>query len=180
VGSEVTAPRVVPVESVAQEVARWEAEPVVAPFQSRRAEAPPWAPSFAATPARGGAQDPRAALSGSSRRARAAAGAARGPVDTGVTTWGALPGEGVPPHAVEYEGVLPREEGYDDAVVVEDAPGWYEPGGSSELGRGGPARRVRPVRGRRLVPGVPRIPGGEQAPGGASELSRGGASELSF
>src|SRR5262249_20271749 len=39
IGSEVTAPRAVPVESVAQEVARWEADPAVGPFQNPRGDA---------------------------------------------------------------------------------------------------------------------------------------------
>jgi hypothetical protein len=192
VGSEVTAPRAVPVETVAHDVARWEAEPLVAPFQNphvdvARHEAPtqgawppvPVAPDDIALPA--------------FERARTKTPVARGhagPVDSGVAMWGTTPMEAAPL----------REEEYDEEPVVEEGPGWLEGrGGSSELGRSGPSRWMRPVRRRRVVagapgrpgvpawPGVPSAPGAPGAPGalarpagfgGASELGPGGASEL--
>jgi hypothetical protein len=111
-----------------------------------------------------------------------------GPVDTGVEVWGAeIPGiEATPPHVEEWE----------EAATLEDGPVWFEGAvGSSELGRSGPSRVLRPARGRRLVPGAPARPampgdwlpgrpaGAFEVPGrqlgGASELGPGGASELS-
>ncbi len=92
-------------------------------------------------------------------------------MDTGAALWGAPPIE---------EGPA-REELFDEAPIMEDLAGWFEPGGSSELGRGGPVRRGRPVRGRRVVPriaGWPGAPGSAEVPGGASELSRGAGSGL--
>jgi hypothetical protein len=96
VGSEVTVPRAVPVESVAQEVARWEADPVVAPFQSRRVEAQVRASLPAA---QGGSvvrvQAPAPATTAAFvERAMSAKSTRGGPVDTGVALWGAGPGPG--------------------------------------------------------------------------------------
>ncbi len=165
VGSEVTTPRAVPVESVAQEVARWEAEPVVAPFQSRRVDAavaPDGRRHASSAPAFAAAGRQAAAFG---VRARAPSGPHPGPVDTGVETWDALAGGGAPAYGLEAD--LPYEEAHDDAPYEDEGPGWYEPGGSSELGRGGPGRRARPRRRQ-----------GPIVHGGASELPRGGASGL--
>ncbi len=198
VGAEVTAPRAVPVETVAQEMARWEAEPVVAPFQNRNADALPAGPSeqalgragLAGRPGDGPMPrhvSPFESPSTSLERAWSHARGFAGPVDTGVARWtdaeealeAVLPIEGTPPHGEEY----------DDDPVLEDLAGWSEgPGGSSELGRGGPAQRLRPVRRRRFLGGLPGRPGRagawpawapSGAFGGASDLSPGGASDLS-
>jgi Domain of unknown function (DUF4912) len=176
VGSEVTAPRAVPVESVAQEVARWEAEPVVAPFQSRRVDVSPIAsPPYGASFARTGAAPRRAADVAFAERARASSAHA-GPVDSGVTTWGVPPVEATSAYEEAYEETYLEQ--YEE--VGDDAQAWWsEPGGSSELGRGGPGRRLRPVRRSRLVPGAPGapgVPGALPAPGGAFVF--GGASDL--
>jgi hypothetical protein len=238
VGSEVTAPRAVPVEPIAQEVARWEPEPVEeARFQSRRIESvsmapPPYAARLASTPA---PEVAAAAAAAFVERARVVSDRG-GPVDTGVAVWGPPPADTTlpPPQQAEaifaneamppYESMPPYEE-FDEEATTGDAwedpptpgeasPGWFESGGSSELGRGGSSelgrggqgRRLRPGRGRRLVPSVPGrpspaavpgwpagapapllapaaprgAPGAAAALGGASELSPGGASELSF
>jgi hypothetical protein len=183
VGSEVTAPRAVPVETVAQEVARWEAEPVVAPFQNPHVDV--LHPERSARAAGRAAARPAPVdipLPAFERaRFHGAIGRGVGPVDTGVAVWGTPPVEATPP----------REEEYEEEGAVEEGPGWFEgPGGSSELGRGGPTRWARPVRRRRLIPGAPGgpgipvwpaapgAPGGVARLGGASELGPGGASEL--
>jgi len=186
VGSEVTAPRAVPVDSIAREVARWEAAPTIGPFPSRRIEAVSLAPALqpaAPAPAR---QAATAAASAAAfvERTRAASGAHGAPVDTGIAVWGAPLGDALRAGEEAYE------EEYDEEPLAEDGPGWFEPGGSSELGRGAPTRRLRPARGRRLVSGVPGAPPGPlgwwpvvsdlTGLGGASELSPGGASELSY
>jgi hypothetical protein len=149
VGVEVTAPRMVPVASVSLEVARWEAVPV-APFQSRRAEVPPaslepepYLPPLAA-PARRFEERLVAAT-------RAPSSGRGGPVDTGVEIWG---GRWLEPRVDHDE---PADHA--DEPLVEGP--WYQPGGSSELGRGGPGR-TRPR------PGRP----GPSWQGGASELAR--------
>jgi hypothetical protein len=183
VGAEVTAPRAVPVETVAKEVARWEAEPLIAPFTqgapppdprpwlapTRRIE--PVAPSAFATAGPYGMGRPEG-----------------GPADTGVAIWGAGPDGASAAGSDAYEL---SEEGED---VFEALAGWFEPGGSSELGRSGPMRRPRRVKLLRRVrvawPGAPgpgeraarelALGGGsELALGGGSELVRGGGSELS-
>jgi hypothetical protein len=159
VGSEVTAPRMVPVESVAQEVARFEADPVVMPFQSRSPEPLFAQPSPLAPPSPLVATKVGAPVAAFVERVRAATHAHGAPVDTGVETWGPGPADAIPP----------REE--EEEVEEQVAAPWFEPGGSSELSRGGPgAVRRRTVR--RLIPGRP---GGPGVPG----LSFGGASELS-
>jgi hypothetical protein len=184
VGSEVTAPRAVPVETVSHEVARWEAVPVVAAFQNPRADGDGAVRAGGGGRAPGGARDagrrpfePAVTGAGNAFAARASAVSRGlgGPVDTGVALWGSPAVDEVPAH----------EEIVDEAPLMEDLPGWFEPGGSSELGRGGPQRRSRPVRGRRLIPGVPGWPGvmgaaerGAPVLGGGSELYPGGASEL--
>ncbi|MFT3768023.1 MAG: DUF4912 domain-containing protein [Minicystis sp.] len=150
VGTEVTAPRAVPVESVAQDVARWAEEPV-APFAAWRPEtAPPQAP-------RAGQPEPfvpRPAMPVPWARAIAGAPPAQSaPVDTGVASWG-------------EPGAEPREEIVEGEQIVEQS--WFIAGGASELSRGGPGR-VRTVS-RRLILGAPL--------GGASDLLYGGASEL--
>jgi hypothetical protein len=168
VGAEVTAPRAVPVDSVAQEVARWEEEPP-APFSAWRPDdAPPvvHAPPPGVHVAR--AEGPIPWMHATAAHGPAGHGA---PVDTGVALWGEVMAEASAP------GTPPREEIRDLEVV--EAESWFIAGGASELSRGGPAR-VRTVRVHRLIPGVP----GAHAAlghlrGGASELSRGGASELS-
>jgi hypothetical protein len=166
VGAEVMAPRMVPVESVSQDVARWEAEPV-APFAAWRADAP----DVSVSPGRregGGGQPPvRASLA--VERVRISAGltpAGRsGPVDTGVESWSG--GEGV----LELRVVEPGEEIAEGEQIVESA--WYQAGGASELARGAPGR-VLAWR-RRVGPGAPPHPVGF---GGASDLMLGGSSEL--
>jgi hypothetical protein len=95
IGSEVTLPRAVPVETVAQEVARWEADPVVAPFQHRVEPPGP----FALPVAQGGTvvqvRPPAPATTAAFvARTRAVAGTRGGPVDTGVALWGPSPGAG--------------------------------------------------------------------------------------
>lgn len=144
VGAEVTSPRAVPVESVAQEVARWEEEPAaVAPFSAWRPDAnPPPAAMSSGAP-----DDRHPAPVVWSHHASGSHGA---PVDTGVAVWGPAPA-----------GV--REEIVEGEIVVDEA--WFIPGGASELSRGGPGR-TRTVRVHRLVPGPP----GPIAFGGASEL----------
>jgi hypothetical protein len=172
VGSEVTAPRAIPVETVAQEVARWEAEPVVAPFQNpHHAEAPAVRAGAVTTSSAVGGPGPRqpqgfATPSASIERTWSHALArSTGPVDTGVAWW-----------EEPLEGSPAREDEVEDEPGLEGLPGWSEvPGGSSELGRGGPAWRLRR---RRL--GVPGQAGLLAWPlGGASESYPGGASELS-
>jgi hypothetical protein len=179
----------VPVETVAQEVARWEAQPIVGPFHSRHAAplAPHGAPAFfargthtVAWQTRGG-PGPRAHAPGIPRPEG-------GPVDTAVAVWGA-PFDQTFEETIE-EGFV--EEGEVIEMVPEMVPGWIESGGSSELSRIAPLRRPR--RGR-----VPRVrvvgwPAGAPGPGaehellqarwrelrlgGASELALGGASDL--
>ena len=146
VGAEVTAPRSVPVDSVAEDVARWEQAPV-APFTERRPE----------PAARGYVEDrafepflPRSSatgLSGQRPGAAAAPGAHDAPIDTGFASW----------DATTPEEIAERE-------IVVEAP-WFVAGGSSELSRGGPGR-TRTIRTVRLVP----APMTQR--GGASELSR--------
>jgi Domain of unknown function (DUF4912)/Tetratricopeptide repeat len=184
VGDELSAPRMLPVDALTHDVVRWEPAPV-APFQDPRVEAveaarvePPGeeaAPSYRA-PVRetGPTTAVRAFREGAPSRAfeqRVAAARieaeGRGePVDTGVASFRS---------AVFVGGQPPREEYHDEDVA--EAP-WLEPGGASELARGLRRRRVR-----RLIPGVPGHlafgPPGVFGPPGASELSRGGASELS-
>jgi hypothetical protein len=164
VAAEVTAPRMVPVETVSRDVARWEEEPVL-PFTTWRPE-PSVAPAPAAPP------DPRAPVAHTpaaarfaalvagppAPRLRTAAGAPLSghgvPVDTGVAVWGDPPSG---PSEIDVE----REE--------VEAEAWFQAGGASELSRGGPARVRRwPVR--LLVPGVPGLLVGF---GGASELGPG-------
>jgi hypothetical protein len=213
VGSEVAAPRAVPVETVAQEVARWEAEPMVAPGQTGvgqhapgpmpRHVPPILSPSASVARAwsvhRQGGHEPAPVHEEvlppvlAPDTAGAAASLGGGPVDTGVEVWGAV--EEIP----GVEATPPEEEEWEDAPTVEDGPGWFEGAvGSSELGRSGPTRRLRPARGRRLIPGAPGAPGRPGIPGawppgrptgafevpgrqlgGASDLGPGGASELS-
>ncbi len=195
VGSEVTAPRAFPVDAIAQDVARWEAEPMASPFPSRRVEvvslAPPVREALLMPELSPVSQAASVAASAAAfvERARSVAGGHGGPVDTGVALWGS---------PAEPAGEEAHEEEYDEEPIVEAGPDWFEPGGSSELGRGGPSRRLRSSRGRRLVPGGPGAPprppavlgwwpakpaGGPGAPpplGGASELSPGGASDFSY
>ena len=165
VGAEVMAPRMVPVESVSQEVARWEAEPV-APFNAWRADAP-------VTPGHreGGEVTTHAREPLFVERLRASSGAAqaglRKPVDTGVESW--FDGEDV----LELHAVPPGEAPPEGEQIVE-AP-WYQPGGASELGRGAPGR-VLAWR-RRSGPGGPG-PARTVRLGSASDLVFGGASEL--
>ncbi len=213
VGSEVTAPRAVPVDSIAQEVARWEAEPAGGSFPSRRVEAVSLASPLRearlapSTGDEGGPPPPTPAQAAASAEAfaeRARASGHGGPVDTGIAVWGSPPIEGA--LTPSTPGTEAYEEEYDEEPVAEDGPSWFEPGGSSELGHGGPTRRLRPSRGRRLVPGAPGAPGtlpprpsvtgwwpaqpaGAPGPGvpdvmerlgGASDLFPGGASDLSY
>jgi hypothetical protein len=166
VAVEVTAPRAVPVGTVADEVGRWEEQAPVAPFHDWRPDALPHEPPSPAArafepfvPHAHVAAAPAASFSPSLYA---------GPVDTGVADWNAPPaaeGAAAIPTRIEVER---REE-----AIVE--PGWFVRGGASELSRGGPGRvLVRTVEIRRLIPGRPGAP----RLGGASELARGGASEL--
>jgi hypothetical protein len=151
VGAEVTAPRAVPVETVAQEVARFEADPVVAPFQHRGPQ-PVFAPVFVDVREAMEAQVTRAVDVGGGavmveRVERVIASRGHGaPVDTGVESFA--------------EGPRGAGEAQAEEEIVESA--WFHRGGSSELSRGGPGRIVR-RRPEREAPIVF---------GGASELSR--------
>lgn len=167
VGADVMAPRMVPVESVSQEVARWEAEPV-APFNAWRVDA-----SVSPAPREGGdAMSPQRRTPPFVERARASAGATfaglRGPVDTGVESWF---GGG---DQLELVVVPPGEAPQEGEQMVETA--WYQPGGASELGRAAPGR-VLAWRRRSGPPGparTARLSGpGDLVFGGASELARG-------
>ncbi|APR86039.1 Cobalamin biosynthesis protein BluB [Minicystis rosea] len=131
VGAEVTAPRAVPVESVAQDVARWE-EPV-APFAAWRPESAGLAPIGTSAPMRTNASGhdpfvppPAAAPVPWARSIAGALPAGQGaPVDTGVAVWGepgAAPGDVI------------------GEVLVESA--WFVAGGASELSRSGPGRAL--------------------------------------
>jgi hypothetical protein len=146
VGAELTAPRAVPVESVAEDVARWEETPV-APFTDWRPEAMTHGyvepPSFA----------PFVPRSTSFERPRAAAASTHdAPIDTGSASW----------NAASREGREARVE-IEEHEIVLDGP-WLIVGGSSELSRG-PGRRHR-------IHTVHRLPGLMTQRGGASELSR--------
>ena len=162
VGADVMAPRMVPVESVSQEVARWEAEPV-APFSAWHAEGPAHreeAPRATRSPVLVERVGASASPGGSGDR-----GGRGGPVDTGVESWS--DGEDV----LDLQVVQPGEEVPEGEQIVE-AP-WFQPGGASELGRGAPGR-VLAWR-RRRGPGGPGRPnrlGGASGFGGASELGR--------
>lgn len=158
VGAEVTAPRAVPAESVAEDVARWEEGPA-APFAAwgGRAEEPR---STALRAVEEHAIDPfisrRAAIAPWSQGTASPNSVHAAPVDTGFAVWGE-------PVAGPGEEISERE------VVVEEP--WFVAGGSSELSRGGPGR-TRTIRVSRQVAGPP------ARFGGASDLHRGGASEL--
>jgi len=100
VGAEVTAPRVTPVETVAQEVARWEAAPAVAAFTTpspRAARAPQANGASEPEPSFGPIEEAPPALRWPRPRANADVGASFGaprgaaPIDTGVTTWSSEP-----------------------------------------------------------------------------------------
>ena len=191
VGAEVTAPRAVPVESVADEVARWEEEPV-APFTSWRPEhTPPPPPSaddrvFAPFVPRSVSHVPWAPSITAPHETSAGHGA---PVDTGVAVWGppAPAASAAPAASEEAEPPLPRLELFEREIIIEEP--WFIGGGSSELSQDGVARS-RIVRVQELIPGGPGGPGDEsrggpgdgaggESRGGSSELSRGGSNELS-
>ena len=111
VGSEVTAPRAVPVESVAQEVARWEASPwwrlSRAGASTLRRRRTAGGRAVHARRATAPLRDAQAAALGGRAWAHLARGTP-GPVDTGVGDWDALPGEGAPRD--ELEAAAPYEE----------------------------------------------------------------------
>jgi hypothetical protein len=188
VGDELSAPRMLPVDAITHDVVRWEPTPV-APFQSPRVEAaeaprvdpslhePGPAPAFQAFLHAAESQmavfhegdvDATAAAHAWGLEERVAAarveGEGRGgPVDTGVASWRS---------AVLVGGTPPPPEEIGEEVVD---TWWADPGGASELARG--LRRVR--RPRRRGPGAPGVPPfAPFAPPGASELARGGASDL--
>jgi len=177
VGAEVMAPRMVPVESVSQEVARWEAEPV-APFAAWRAE-----PAATASRREAAEAPPSARAPLLVDRVRAPGGMTpaglRSPVDTGVESWSG--GADVIELRVVAAGetsVAGAGEGEGEGEQIVESP-WYQPGGASELGRGGPGRVL--VWRRRVGPGAPParpVSLGGVSFGGASDLVLGGASEL--
>jgi hypothetical protein len=154
VGVEVTAPRMVPVEPVASEVARWEPDaamperlhvapdPSPAPWRMPDLGAAPPAPIEPAAPP---AAEPRAAAPSPGRPGGQ-------PVDSGVAIW--RPSQSVPEDlGGDYDEV--EEEIGDELLAF---------GGASDLVRRG-------GRGRRGLPGGPAF-------GGASDLAFGGASDL--
>jgi hypothetical protein len=142
VGAEVTAPRVTPFESVAQEIARWETVPVVAAFTQRGASLgeASYSPARAPDPA------PPAALLWPRPAGRRDGGA---PVDTGVMQWSG-PGE--------HGGGTTRET-YETTEAAEDV---FIAVGSSDLVR---LPRTR-ARTREVLRSNP------WTTAGASELSR--------
>jgi hypothetical protein len=158
IGTEVTAPRAVPVETVAQEVARWEADPVVAPFQTP-APSPLWTsppspmPHGARPAAAGSRSEPDAA-----RPAPRASRPLTSPVDTGIAHWGDAAEEHVSTGSPETVETV-------DFFVSEGPPVWVAIG-SSELARSS-TRTTRVVRVGRPVAVAPL-----DRFGGASDLSR--------
>jgi hypothetical protein len=187
VGDELSAPRMLPVDAITHDVVRWEPTPV-APFQNPRVDAVEATPRAHASAYEEGPApafqsflnavesemavfhesegDTGDATAGGLEERLAAARidteGRGGPVDTGVASWRS---------AVLVAGSPPPEEIVEDEVVDLS---WAQPGGASELARG-----LRRRHHRRRGPGAPGFLSAVPfAPPGASELARGGASEL--
>ena len=212
VGSEVTAPRAVPVEPVAQEVARWEAEPVDARFQSRRVEsvsscASPACPLPRTRRASGKLPRPRCAAASAAafvERARPPATTAgrwtrawrsgdrprsrrqHAGADTGQRTLRRGVRRGA--HRARPPRLVRARAAPASSVAAGRRDGCVRRGASARPRRAGATVRPGPSAAAPgwsagappLAPVAPRVAPGEAVLGGASELSPGGASELSF